>query len=142
MGLKPKVAIYDLTDCEGCEVEIVSLGNKLLALEQQVDIIDWRLGQERTEKGPFDITIIEGTPITKDEIDTLKYLRENSKILIALGACASLAGIPGIMDKKNRTKWYDKVYGKKYKPKGIDALPLQSYVKVDFFVHGLNPLTI
>jgi coenzyme F420-reducing hydrogenase gamma subunit len=59
---KPKIAIYDFTDCEGCQVEIVSLREKLLTLENRVEIINWRLGQERAESGPFDITIIEGTP--------------------------------------------------------------------------------
>ncbi|PIQ92804.1 MAG: hypothetical protein COV69_01315 [Parcubacteria group bacterium CG11_big_fil_rev_8_21_14_0_20_39_14] len=133
---KPKVAIYEFTDCEGCEVELISLREKFLAIEKRLDIIDWRLGQERKEKGPFFATIVEGTPVSKEEIDTLKYLRENSKYIIALGACASLAGIPGIVKKEERKKWYRIIYGKKYKPRGIDALPLQAFVNVDFFIPG------
>lgn len=138
---KPKIAIYDFTDCEGCEVEIISLREKLLALENQIDIVDWRLGQERKEQGPFFASIIEGTPITPDEIETLKYLRENSKYLMSLGACASLAGIPGIVLKEEREKYYKEIYGPDYKPVGIDAVPLHAYVKVDFFIHGcpVNP---
>jgi sulfhydrogenase subunit delta len=141
MGLKPKIAIYDLTDCEGCEVEIVSLREKLLDLEKQIDIVDWRLGQERKEDEPFLLSIVEGTPITQEEINLLKDLRKRSKHLFAFGACACLAGIPGIVEKKDRGKFYKETYGEKYKPKGIDALPLQSYVKVDFFIHGcpVNP---
>ncbi len=134
--MKPKIAIYDFTDCEGCEVEIVSLREKILDLEKRLDIVDWRLGQERKEKGPFLAAIIEGAPITQHEIDTLKYLRENSIYIIALGACASLAGIPGIIKKEEREVWHKKIYGDEYKPKGIDALPLQTYIKVDFFIHG------
>lgn len=133
---KPRVSIYDFTDCEGCEVELVSLKEKLLILEERIDIIDWRLGQERKEKGPFDITIIEGTPIAEHEVELLKKLREESKVLVGLGACACLGGIPAIMDKKERSKWYKKIYGDKYKPVGIDALPLSAYVKVDFLIHG------
>ncbi|MBU1179095.1 hypothetical protein KKB69_02050 [Patescibacteria group bacterium] len=146
MGLKPKVAIYDFTDCEGCEVEIISLRERFLDLEKQVDIVDWRLGQERksfdsAQDKYFDIALIEGAPITQDEIDTLKWLRENSQYVIALGACAALAGIPGIMDQEKRAGWYKKIYpstssGQVYKPKGIDALPLSAYVKVDFAIHG------
>jgi len=133
---KPKVAIYDFTDCEGCEVALIALKEKILDLEKKVDIINWRLGQENNKDGPFDIIIIEGTPITQAEIDLLKELRTKSKVLIALGACACLAGILGIMKKEERAKWYEKIYSKKYKPKGIDALPLASYVKVDFMIHG------
>jgi len=134
--MKPKIAIYDLTDCEGCEVKIISLREKLLALEEKIDIVDWRLGQDKKEKGSFDICIIEGAPVTQNEIDLLKELRKESKVLIALGACASIAGIPGIMNKKDRAEWYKKIYSPKYKPKGIDALPLSAYVNVDFMIHG------
>jgi len=133
---KPKIAIYDFTDCEGCEVELVSLKEKLLILEKRIDIVNWRLGQENNKPGPFDVTIIEGTPITQHEIDLLKKLREESAVLIALGTCATLAGIPGIMDKSEREKWCKKIYSEDYKPKGVDALPLSSYVKVDFLIHG------
>lgn len=133
---RPKVAIYDFTDCEGCEVKIVSLREKLLALEKRLDIADWRLGQDRKEPGPFDITIIEGTPITPHEVDLLKKLRAESKILIGLGACACLGGIPAIMPEKEREKWYKKIYGEKYQPRGIDALPLSAYAQIDFLIHG------
>lgn len=137
----PKIAIYDFTDCEGCEMVIVSLKEKLLALEKRFDIVDWRFGQERKEKGPFFATIIEGSPITQHKIDTLKYLRKNSQFIFSLGACASLAGIPGIIKKEEREKWCKKIYGPNYKPRCIDALPLSAYVKVDFQIHGcpVNP---
>lgn len=142
MKRKPTVALYDFTDCEGCEVSLVSLKEKFLELEEQIDIVDWRLGQEKKsfdiarDKGKIFAAIIEGTPITQNEIDILKKLREKSQYLIALGACASIAGIPGIMEKEKREEWYKKIYSPEYKPKGIDALPLSAYAKVDFMIHG------
>lgn len=117
-------------------MKLVSLREKLLLLENKVDIVNWRLGQERFESGPYDVTIIEGTPITQYEIDLLKELRENSKILIALGACAALGGVPAIMPEKDRKIWYEKIYSSQYHPKGVDALPLSAHVKVDFSIHG------
>jgi len=134
--MKPRIAIYDFTDCEGCEVKLLSIKKKLLDLEERFDIVNWRLGQEKFSDGPYDITIIEGTPVTQDEIALLRELRERSGAIVALGACASVAGIPGIMNKDERAKWYKKIYGENYKPKGIDALPLSSYVKVDHMIHG------
>jgi len=134
--MKPKISIYDFTDCEGCQVKLIELKEKLLILEKRIDIVNWRLGQENNKPGPFDISLIEGTPITQYEIDLLKKLRKESKILIGLGSCATLGGIPGIIDKSQRKKWYKKIYGDDYKPRGIDALPLSVYVKVDFLIHG------
>lgn len=136
MTNKPKIAIYDFTDCEGCEVKLVSLRERLLAIESKVEIINWRLGQEYFKSGPYDITIIEGTPLAKYEVGLLKELRENSKVLIALGACAALGGVLGIMPEKDRKQWYEKIYSKAYKAPDTDAKPLSAYVPVDFSIHG------
>ena len=134
--MKLKIAIYDFTDCEGCEVKLLSIKEKLLDLAGLFDIVNWRLGQNYFVDGPYDITIIEGAPVTQNEIDLLRELRDKSKILVSLGACASIAGIPGIINKSERKKWYEKIYGPNYKPKGIDALPLSAYVKIDHMIHG------
>lgn len=134
--MKPKIAICDFTDCEGCEVKLISLREKLLLLEKKVEIVNWRLSQEHFEPGPYDIVIIEGNPLTQQEIDLLKELRNNTPILIALGACAALGGIPAIILEKDRKYWYEKIYTSQYHPRGIDALPLSDYVKIDFVIHG------
>jgi len=133
---KPKVAIFDFTDCEGCEVALISLQNKLLELVGEIEIVNWRLAQKRADEGPYDMVLIEGTPVTQHEIDTLKFLRKQTKFLIGLGSCATLGGIPGIIDKEARSLWYKKIYGEEYKPRGVDALPLTAYVKVDYLIHG------
>ena len=133
---RPRLALFDLTDCEGCQVELVGLGERLVALAGQVEIVRWRLGQERADLGPYDIALVEGTPITPGEQAMLRAIRKESKVLIGLGTCATLGGIPGIMDQKARAVWYKKIYGSKYKPRGIDAPPLNALVEVDFLIHG------
>ncbi|OGD86941.1 hypothetical protein A2164_01910, partial [Candidatus Curtissbacteria bacterium RBG_13_35_7] len=134
--MRPKIAIFDFTDCEGCEVAIISLREKLLEIADKVEIVNWRLAQKRNDKGPYDIVLIEGTPITQEEIDILKSLRDQTKILVGLGSCATLGGIPAIIDKEARSHWYKTIYGSEYIPKGIDAQPLTAYVKVDYLIHG------
>jgi len=54
---------------------------------------------------------------------------------------ATIPGIPGIVAKEEREKFYKQIYGENYKPVGIDAVPLRAYVKVDFSIHGcpVNP---
>ncbi|MFQ5353710.1 MAG: hypothetical protein ACE5DR_02080, partial [Thermodesulfobacteriota bacterium] len=133
---RQRIAIYDFTDCEGCEVRLCSLKERLLDLERRFEIVNWRLGQEACEDGPYDAVFIEGTPVTRDEIELLRELREKSGLLVTLGACASIAGVPGIMEKSERAKWYKKIYGPDYKPVGVDALPVSAYVGVDYLIHG------
>jgi sulfhydrogenase subunit delta len=133
---KIRLGIFDFTDCEGCQVKLVSLRERLPALLARVDIVNWRLGQDKGLMDSFDVVLIEGSPVTKAEVDLLKVLRKRSACLIGFGTCATMGGIPAIMDKKERAKWYRIIYGPGYKPRGIDALPLTSYVQMDFLVHG------
>jgi coenzyme F420-reducing hydrogenase gamma subunit len=133
---KKRIAIYDFTDCEGCEVRLCSLKERLLDVSSRFEIVNWRLGQEACEDGPYDIVIIEGTPVTGSEIALLRELRSKTALLVSLGACASIGGIPGIMDRAERKKWYERIYGPGYCPVGVDTLPLSAYVQVDYLIHG------
>ena len=132
---KPRIGIFDLTDCEGCELEVINFREKLLDLLEGVEIVSWRLAQGK-DAGSFDVAFIEGTPITLEEQAFLKNIRDNSKILVALGACACLGGIPGIIRDEERPRIYREVYPSDYKPRGVESKPLSAYVKVDYFLDG------
>ena len=132
---KPKIAIFDLTDCEGCELQFLAL-RELLEIDERVDIINWRLVSERNQIGPYDIAFVEGTPVTNQERKEIVKVRKSSRILVALGACACIGGIPAIVSKKDRKKILEKVYGKKYRTFSTNARPINDYVSVDFFLNG------
>jgi sulfhydrogenase subunit delta len=36
---KPKVAFFDFTDCEGCQLQFANMGGTLLELMELVDIV-------------------------------------------------------------------------------------------------------
>jgi len=133
---KLQIAIFDLTDCEGCELQMLNLKEKLLKLAEIADIPVWRLAKSPTGFGPFDIAFIEGTPMSKDDIAIAKKIREKSKIVVALGACAHLGGVPAELDEKKRKKFLKEVYGKRYTSKNQPAKPLFAYIHVNHFIHG------
>ncbi len=133
---KLKIAIFDLTDCEGCELQILNLKGKLLKVAEIADIPIWRLAKTPTDFGPFDIALIEGTPMSKDDIKLAKKIREKSKIVVALGACAHLGGIPAAIDEKKREKFLKEVYGENYKSKAVAAKPLSAHIYVNYFIRG------
>lgn len=134
--MKKKIAIFDLTDCEGCELQVISLKEKLLDLRDDLEFVNWRLVSGSSQEGPFDIALIEGNPVKPDEVALLKMIRSNAKILIALGACACTGGIPSMLNENFRKKIAAKIYGKNYKPKATRANPINAYIKVDYFLPG------
>lgn len=132
----PKIAIFDLTDCEGCESEFINLREKLTKLIGQVDIANWRLGSDNKNTGPFDITFIEGTPITTTDIEIVKQARAASKVVVSLGACADLGGVQSWIGAANWRKDVPLVYGKNYKTTSKPPKPISYYIDVDYRLPG------
>lgn len=141
MSHKLKVAIFDLTDCEGCEVQLLSMVEKILDFTKCLDILNWRLIKGKNKLDSYDITFIEGTVLTSAEEKIIKKLRENSKIIVALGACACIGGVATLKNSIDRKKMVQYVYGNKYKPLAENAKPLSAYIKIDYFFNGcpVNP---
>ena len=97
LGRKPKVAIVSLTSCEGCQFALLDLGQKFLDFANSVEMVDFRLIEDEEDKGEkLDLILVEGNPVTKDNIKTLKNARKRSKLLVALGNCAAMGGVPEI----------------------------------------------
>ncbi len=139
MRIRPKIAIFDLTDCEGCEVVMISWLRKLLLkklLKREFEIVNWRLTQESEKNSFFDIAIIEGTPVSKNEQEELKLIRERSKYVVVLGACAALGGVNAIIDEKRRNKIKRDVYRLRYNASAIEAKPDSRYIKIDGVIPG------
>lgn len=131
-----KIAIFDLTDCEGCELQFLELKEKLLDFFQRFDVLNWRLLKEKKRLSKYDIAIITGTPIKKEEVELLKEVRARSKFLVALGSCACTGGIASLIKEKQRKRLIEYVYGKKWKTKSILPKPISFYVKVDKEIPG------
>lgn len=136
MSEKPKVAILTITDCEGCIVQIFNLGKEFLDLLPEMELADFKLFEDLPEPPEFDIAILEGCPITKKDLERLKKIREKSKVLVALGACACLGGIAKIKNYKDKNKVINYVYKKPEEIDNPEVKPLKEYVKVDLEIPG------
>jgi coenzyme F420-reducing hydrogenase gamma subunit len=133
---KIKIAIFDLTDCEGCELELINLRGKLALISEQTEIANWRFASNNKDQGPFDITFIEGSPITEDDIAGVKRARAISSLIVSLGTCAALGGVQAMLDKKAWQKGLNEVYGKDYKTNSKPPRPLSYYIDVDLNLPG------
>lgn len=131
-----KLAIFDLTDCEGCELQFLTLREKLLKRGHDFEITNWRLANKNNSAGPFDVTFVEGAVIAESDIEILKQARKQSKIIIALGSCAEFGGVQAALLEKDREKYLTEIYGGKYKPKSHQPKPISYYVEVDAHLPG------
>ncbi|OIO46810.1 MAG: hypothetical protein AUJ28_01815 [Parcubacteria group bacterium CG1_02_37_51] len=138
---KPKIAIIGLTSCEGCEFALLDLGHDFLDFIKQVDLAEFRLLEEEFNHNTYyDLCFIEGSPITKANVELLKTARQKSKYLIALGNCAAMGGIHEIKNYHDKKKVKEYIYGKDSKVANPDIKEIDNYVKVDFTIRGC-PIT-
>lgn len=140
MANKPRVAIFDFTGCEGCELNNLNFEDQLLDILAHVDIVEWREAMDdRVDE--YDIAFVEGSLSTPDCINRINEIRRKTKVLVALGSCAVLGGINAIKNTRPIEAVREEVYGEdKYLFPTLPALPLSSVVKVDYNIRGC-PMT-
>lgn len=136
---KPRVAIFDFACCEGCQLQIVNLEEELLSLISLVEPVEWREAMSETSD-TYDIAIVEGSITRAEDEARLRVIRERAKVLIALGACATIGGVNKL---KNNYDDLDEVkrivYGDDAHMHHLETAPvkaLDEVVKVDFKIHG------
>ena len=134
--MKPKIAIFSLTSCEGCSLAILELENELLDILGAVEIVNFREGL--TERSwDIDIGFIDGAVSTPNDLEELKHFRESCKLLVAIGACACQGGVNTLKHYQPPDEYRQYVYGKHadWFPT-IEATPLSKHVKVDAELPG------
>ena len=135
---KPKVAFFDFTCCEGCQIEMTNYGDvAFLELLKHVDIVEFREAMSEKTTEPIDVALIEGSFSREADRPRLEEIRKRAKIVIAYGQCATTAGINAL---KNHQKDYKEcVYGKDATMPHLasdKALPISAAIKVDYMAFG------
>ena len=135
---KPRVAIFDFACCEGCQLQIVNMEEEILDLLTLIDPVEWR--EAMSDKGgELDIALVEGSITRQDDIERLKEVRARSKMLVAIGACATMGGVNRLKNAFSMDDVRQCVYGASADMPHLNTLPtmaLDEVVKVDFKVHG------
>lgn len=85
---KPTIGIFELASCKGCQQQILNADADLLNVLSQAEIVYWPAVSSAKCPQELDIAIVEGAVATPEHEDFIKALREASKKIIAIGACA------------------------------------------------------
>ncbi len=139
MSSKPKVAFFDFASCEGCQLQIANLEERIIGLVDLVEVVEFR--EVMTEKAPsYDIAFVEGSITREKDEARLKDIRNRSGILVALGACAVTGGLNRLKNiraslKQVRQDTYgddwDRPHLDTYATRAVDEI-----VRVDAHLHG------
>ncbi len=131
---RPKVAFFEFSSCEGCQLQLLNNESALLDFLALVEVVNFREAMKE-KADDYEIAFVEGSITRSDEVERLKDIRSKAKILVALGSCACFGGVNQL---KNRFSldWVKKeVYGNS--PVETEPVrPLEDVVKVDLKIFG------
>ncbi|MCR6630646.1 MAG: oxidoreductase [Magnetospirillum sp.] len=134
---KPKLAVWKFSSCDGCQLMLLDCEDELLALADQLRVSYFLEATRKVEKGPYDISLVEGSITTPHDVMRIREVRKQSKVLITLGACATAGGIQALRNFANVRDFVRAVYAH---PEYIDTLTtstaISDHVRVDFELRG------
>ena len=135
---KPRVAIFDFACCEGCQLQIVNMEEGLLDLLTVINPVEWREAMS-DQSDEYDIAIIEGSITRAEDAQRLRTIRERAKVLIALGACATLGGINKLKNHFPIDQVKQMVYADAMNMPHLNTttvMALDEVVEVDYKIEG------
>jgi coenzyme F420-reducing hydrogenase gamma subunit len=134
---KPTLAVFKFSSCDGCQLSILNMEDELLNLAGAVDIAYFLEASRATRPGPYDIAIVEGSITTPHEIERIQEIRRQSKVLIALGTCATSGGIQALRNFTDAKTYANVVYAHPEYLNYLDtATSIAEHVAVDLELWG------
>ena len=137
MKPKPKLAVWKFASCDGCQLSLLDCEDELLPLAGEVELAYFLEATRGIVDGPYDVSLVEGSITTPHDAERIKSVREVSKVLVTIGACATAGGIQALRNFGDVSEFTRQVYAS---PEYISTLststPISAHVPVDFELHG------
>lgn len=133
----PTLAVWKFASCDGCQLTLLDCEDHLLTLAEQVQIATFAEASSAMVGGPYDVSLVEGSITTAHDAQRIRQIRDQSRVLVAIGACATAGGIQALRNFADVDEFTSLVYAH---PEYIDALatstPASAHVTVDYEMRG------
>ncbi len=151
---KPKVATASLAGCFGCHMTVLDIDDRILKLIELVDFDKSPIDDIKHFTGRCAVGLIEGGCCNEENVHTLQDFRKHCDVLISVGDCATMGGIPAMRNGIPLEECYAEAYlvgPSVHNPSGripndpelpllLDKVyPCQEVVKMDYHIPGCPP---
>ena len=134
---RPKLAVWKFASCDGCQLSLLNCEDELLRVAGHLCIAYFPEATRSMMRGPYDVSLVEGSITTPHDAERIHQIRRNSKILVSIGACATAGGIQALRNFANVREMTAAVYAS---PEYIHTLakstPIADHVFVDYELRG------
>jgi len=129
--------VWKFASCDGCQLSLLDCEDELLSLADAVHIAHFTEMSRATVTGPYDVSLVEGSITTPADARRIRQIRESSRRLVTIGACATAGGIQGLRNFAASGLYARTVYAHPEYISSLDtSTPIAEHVNVDFELHG------
>ncbi len=151
---KPKIATCSLAGCFGCHMSILDIDERILALADVVEFHKSPINDIKNFSARCAVGLIEGGCANEENVHVLQEFRRHCDILVCIGECAIMGGIPAMRNTVPLRECLEQAYLRgptTYNPAGtipndqelpllLDRVyPCQEVVKIDYSLPGCPP---
>ncbi|GAB4231725.1 MAG: hydrogenase [Acidobacteriota bacterium] len=151
---KPRIATTSLAGCFGCHMSLLDIDERILKLAELVEFDKSPIDDFKVFQQPCKVGIIEGGCCNEENVKVLQDFRNHCEILVAIGDCAIMGGIPAMRNMVPLEECLQEAYlngPTVYNPAGtvpndpeipllLDRVyPCHEVVKIDYFLPGCPP---
>ncbi|HEY8782237.1 MAG TPA: hypothetical protein VIM16_11505 [Mucilaginibacter sp.] len=133
----PKLAVWKFASCDGCQLSLLDCEDELLAVAGAIEIANFPEASSAIVKGPYDVSLVEGSITTPHDEERIHKIRKASKFLVTIGACATSGGIQALRNFRDVKEFTSLVYAR---PQYISTLSkstaIADHISVDFELRG------
>jgi coenzyme F420-reducing hydrogenase gamma subunit len=134
---RKRLGVFKFASCDGCQLSLLSCEDELVELAGIIEIAHFLEASSDIQPGPYDIALVEGSITTPHDRDRIRQIRQQSKTLVTIGACATSGGIQSLRNWADHQEFIASVYAN---PQYIDTLAtstaIADHVCVDFELRG------
>ena len=134
---RPRLAVWKFASCDGCQLSLLDCEDELLAVADQLDIAYFAEASRRMMRGPYDLSLVEGSITTPGDAERILRVRRLSRRLVTIGACATAGGIQALRNFADVGEIAAAVYtSPEYLKTLATSTPISAHVPVDFELRG------
>lgn len=134
---RPKLAVWKFASCDGCQLSLLDCEDELLDVVGAIDLAYFPEATRDEIEGPYDLSLVEGSVTTPHDAARIHEVREVSKFVVTIGACATAGGVQSLKNWANVDDFISIVYAE---PDYIDSLEtstaISEHIGVDYELRG------
>jgi coenzyme F420-reducing hydrogenase gamma subunit len=131
------LAVWKFASCDGCQLSLLDCEDELLAIAGRVRIAHFLEASREVQPGPYDLSLVEGSVTTAHDVERIRAIRDQSRVLVTIGACATAGGIQALRNFADAAQFRSAVYPRPEYLSTLDtSTPISAHVPVDLELPG------